>query len=101
MALRIIAISVAICGCLMLAAKWLLEIESLLELSALQSPSEAARPCLLSLDRCLDQAATPFTLCLVSVERCSGEGKIEKIASSHMRRPARGAELNRRRRGTS
>ena len=82
MALRIIAISVAICGCLMLAAKWLLEIESLLELSVLQSPSEAARPCLLSLDRCLDQAATPFTLCLVSVERCSGgEGKLEKLVA--------------------
>ena len=83
MALRVIAISVAICGCWMLAARWLLASASPLESSALQSPSEAARPCLLSLDRCLDQAATPFTLCLVSVERCSGDGKLEKIASSH------------------
>ena len=81
MALRVIAISVAICGCWMLAARWLLASESPLESSTLQSPSEAARPCLLSLDRCLDQAATPFTLCLVSVERCSGEGKLEKLVA--------------------
>jgi hypothetical protein len=82
MALRVIAISVAICGCLMLAAKWLLASESSLESSALRSPSEAARPCLLSLDRCLDQSAAPFTLCLVSVERCSGEGKLEKLVAN-------------------
>ena len=81
MSLRVIAIWVAICGCLLLAVKWLPASESPLGPSALQPPSEAARPCLLSVDRCLDQSATPFTLCLVSLERCNGEGKLEKLVA--------------------
>jgi len=82
MALRVIVISLAICGCMMLAAKWLLANESSLAPPALRSSSEAGRLCLLSLDRCLDQSATSFTLCLVSVERCSGgEGKLEKLVA--------------------
>jgi hypothetical protein len=78
MSVRAITISIAIFGCLMPAAKWLQASERWLE-PALLSPSESARPCLLSTDRCLDQSATPFTLCLVSIERCSGEGKLENL----------------------
>ena len=81
MALRVIAISIAICGCLVLAAKWLLASESPLEPSALRPSSEVARPCLVSLDRCLDLSAMPFAPCLVSVGRCSQEWKVEKLVA--------------------
>jgi len=86
MALRVLAVSLAVCGCVALAIGWLLVNEESFELNeesfepaTLRPSPDVVRPCLISVERCLELSDTPFAPCLVNTERCSQEWAVEPL----------------------
>jgi hypothetical protein len=74
MALRVLAVLIATLGVVVIAA-------SLFNPSVVRVSSEAARPCLLSSERCLDLSAAPVAPCSISVERCRQDWRAEALRS--------------------
>src|SRR6185503_15539926 len=84
MALRVLAVSLAVCACVALAIGWLLVNEESFEPTTLPlRPSpDVVRPCLISVQRCLELSDRPFAPCLVNTERCNQEWAVEPLQLS-------------------